>query len=86
MVIASLFLALNVATYQSQHRDVIYSGVSMMGVDLSQMTPEEAKTALTEALPFAKADDHLYRSEYRSNLVQIGQRVGRHGGCGPHGG
>ncbi|MBP6806587.1 MAG: peptidoglycan binding domain-containing protein, partial [Chloroflexi bacterium] len=56
LVIVSLFLALNVATYQSQHRDVIYSGVSMMGVDLSQMTPEEAKTALTEALPFAKAE------------------------------
>lgn len=55
LVIVSLFLAFNVATYQNQHRDVIYSGVSMMGIDLSQMTPEEAKAALTQALPYTQA-------------------------------
>ncbi len=55
LVVVSLFLAFNVATYQNQHREVIYSGVSMMGIDLSQMTPEEAKAALSEALPYTQA-------------------------------
>jgi len=56
LVIITLILALNVATYQSQHRDRIYTGVSLLGVDLSQMTEAEAKAALHDALAYAQAD------------------------------
>ena len=56
LVIITLILALNVAGYQSQHRDRIYTGVSMLGVDLSQMTQDEAEAALRHALTYAQTD------------------------------
>ncbi|MCA9875293.1 MAG: VanW family protein [Anaerolineales bacterium] len=56
LVIVTLVLAFNVATYQSQHRDRIYTGVSLLGVDLSQMTEAEAKAALSSALAYAQED------------------------------
>ncbi|MBK8985016.1 MAG: VanW family protein [Chloroflexi bacterium] len=57
LVIATLVLAVNVAAYQSQHHNRIYTGVSVMGVDLSQMTLEEAQAALAQALPYAQAEN-----------------------------
>ncbi len=56
LVIVTLVLALNVATYQSQHRDRIYTGVSLLGVDLSQMTTDEARAALMAAIPYAQEE------------------------------
>lgn len=52
LVILSLILAFTVATYQNQHKDRIYTGVSMMGIDLGGLTPEEAKTLLADAVPY----------------------------------
>lgn len=40
------------ANYQSQHSDRIFTGVSVMGVDLSGMNPNEAQTALETTFPY----------------------------------
>ncbi|MFO7678593.1 MAG: VanW family protein [Chloroflexota bacterium] len=53
LVILSLALAYTVSAYQNQHQERIYTGVSLMGIDLSGMTPAEAKAALAEAVPYA---------------------------------
>lgn len=39
-------------TYQRQHQDRIYTGVTVMAVDLSRMTRGEAAQALTDAFPY----------------------------------
>ncbi|MCZ7668110.1 MAG: hypothetical protein M5U34_13405 [Chloroflexi bacterium] len=39
LVIVSLILAFIVSAYQNQHNERIYTGVNMMGVDLSGLTP-----------------------------------------------
>jgi vancomycin resistance protein YoaR len=57
LVVFTLVLAVNVAAYQSQHNNRIYTGVSVMGVDLSGLTADEARAALAEA--FAYSQDEL---------------------------
>lgn len=53
-VILSLILAFIVSTYQFRHNGRIYTGVSVWGVDLSQMTPEEAGEALRNVFPYTQ--------------------------------
>ncbi len=53
LVIVSLILAFIVSAYQNQHNERIYTGVNMMGVDLSGLTPAEARSLLADAMPYA---------------------------------
>lgn len=50
-----LIIALSVfyVNYNSQHNGRIFPGVSIMGVDVSDMSPEEAQLALSDAFPYA---------------------------------
>jgi vancomycin resistance protein YoaR len=41
-------------SYQAQHSDRVFTGVSVWGVDLSQLTREEARTALATTIPDAQ--------------------------------
>lgn len=50
LLLLSTTLAL--ANYQSQHQERIFTGISVLGVDLSKMTPAEAELALTEAIAY----------------------------------
>ncbi len=56
LVILAIFLAITVSNYQSQHDGRIYTGVSLLGVDLSQMTQAEAQAALATALAAAETE------------------------------
>jgi vancomycin resistance protein YoaR len=56
LVILSLVLAYTISSYKSQHADRIYTGVTMMGIDLGGMTPAEAKTALADAVPYTNEE------------------------------
>ena len=56
LVILSMVLAYTISTYKSQHTDRIYTGVTMFGIDLGGMTPEEAKTALANAVPYTNEE------------------------------
>lgn len=47
-VVAVLIFALIVGQYRGRHDGRIYTGVSVMGIDMSQMTPQEAQAALTD--------------------------------------
>ena len=55
-VVATLVLAFIVTTYQNQHNDRIYTGISIWGVDLSQMKPEEAQQALAATVPYPQEE------------------------------
>ncbi len=66
IVVIALVLAFTVATYQSRHNGRIYSGVSVAGIDLSQMTPEEAKAQLTAVFPYAR-EEAIILSDPSSN-------------------
>src|SRR5690606_14158511 len=50
LLLLSTTLAL--ANYQSQHQERIFTGISVLGVDLSKMTPAEAELALSEAVAY----------------------------------
>lgn len=52
--VLALILAYGVSRYQAKHAGLIYSGVSVGDVDLSQMTPAEAKAALAGAFPYVQ--------------------------------
>ena len=54
VILITLLLAYTITTYQSQHRQRIYTGISVWGVDLSQMEPTEAQTTLKNAFPYAQ--------------------------------
>lgn len=51
-VAAVLLFAVIVGQYRGQHDGRIYTGVSVMGLDLSRMTPQEAQAALADAVPY----------------------------------
>lgn len=55
-VIVSVILALVMTSYQQQHTDKIYTGVTVWGRDLSQLTQAEAQVVLTQAFPYATAN------------------------------
>ncbi len=54
-VIATLVFAAAVSTYRGRHDGRIYTGVSVLGVDLSGMAPDEAQAALSDAVPYPQA-------------------------------
>lgn len=60
LVVLSLILAFTVTTYQSRHRDRVYSGVSVWGIDLSGLSPTEAQAALAGAFPYAQEETIVF--------------------------
>lgn len=56
LVILSMVLAYTVSSYKSDHADRIYTGITMLGIDLSGMTPAEAQTALAAAVPYTNEE------------------------------
>lgn len=53
LAVASMLLATALALYENRHRERVFTGVSVMGVDLSGMTPDEATAALAGALSYS---------------------------------
>ena len=51
-VVMALIFAVGVSLYRARHDGRIYTGVTVLGVDLSRMTPDEAQTALAQAIPY----------------------------------
>ena len=51
-----MILAYNISMHKSQHTDRIYTGVTMLGIDLSGLTPDEAKTVLADAVPYTNEE------------------------------
>ena len=49
--VVALATAVIITNYQNQHQNAIFTGVSVSGIDLSQMTREEATTALSGLYP-----------------------------------
>jgi vancomycin resistance protein YoaR len=56
LVILSMILAYTVSSYKSEHTNRIFTGVTMMGIDLGGMTPDEAKIALADAVPYTNEE------------------------------
>ena len=56
LVILSMVLAYTVSSYKSQHTERIYTGISMLGIDLGGMTQDEAKTVLANAVPYTNEE------------------------------
>jgi vancomycin resistance protein YoaR len=52
LVLATIGLAVLLGLYDMRHEGQIYTGVSVWGVDLSQMNPSEAETTLAGAFPY----------------------------------
>ncbi|MBK7219087.1 MAG: VanW family protein [Candidatus Promineofilum sp.] len=50
-----LVLGLGLSAYRAQHSGRVYTGVTVQGLDLSEMTVDEAQAALAGALPYAGA-------------------------------
>ncbi len=50
-----LVLALAMSAYRAQHSGRIYTGVTVQGIDVSEMTVQEATAALAGALPYTAA-------------------------------
>jgi vancomycin resistance protein YoaR len=53
-VAAVLLFALIVGQYRGQHDGRIYTGVSVMGIDLSRLTPQEAEAVLVDTIPYVQ--------------------------------
>ncbi|MCP4423456.1 MAG: hypothetical protein GY803_03090 [Chloroflexi bacterium] len=51
-VIATLIFAVMASLYRARHDGRIYTGVSVLGVDLSGLSPDEAEAALAGAVPY----------------------------------
>ncbi|MBE2222846.1 MAG: VanW family protein [Anaerolineae bacterium] len=56
LVILSMVFAYTVSRYKNQHADRIYTGVTMLGIDLGGMTPDEAKAILADAVPYTNEE------------------------------
>ncbi len=77
LVLLSLTLAVTVTGYQTRHADRIYTGVSIGGVDLSQMTLPEAQQAVATAFPYAQEQaitlsDATTGEVWRLSLADLG--------------
>jgi vancomycin resistance protein YoaR len=57
IVVITLSLALMVTAYEARHVDRVYTGVTMWGVDLSQMTRDEALAAVARLSPSGSQED-----------------------------
>ncbi|MCP5095333.1 MAG: hypothetical protein GY943_07270 [Chloroflexi bacterium] len=56
LIIATLILAFVVASYQNRHSERIYTGVSIAGIDVSELNQAEAATALTTQIGSAQSN------------------------------
>ena len=75
-----LALGLGLSAYRAQHSGRVYTGVTVQGLDLGQMTVEEAQGALAGALPYAGAAtvtlvDPATDDEWPFAPAQLGIRV-----------
>ncbi len=52
--LATLAFVIILSVYRGQHDGRVYTGVTVMGVDLSGMSPDEAQAALTKAVPYLR--------------------------------
>ena len=59
-VVLVLITAVLIANYQSQHNGRIYTGVNIWGIDLSQMTTEQAEQTLLANLPHAQEETFTF--------------------------
>jgi vancomycin resistance protein YoaR len=55
-VLISLFAALAIITYQYQHQDRIFTGISVWGTDLSGLGRAEAEQVVTGSFPYSAED------------------------------
>ena len=53
LTLLAVLLALGLTAYRARYSGRVYTGVSVAGIDLSEMTVEEAQAALSAALPYA---------------------------------
>ena len=53
LTLLAMLLALGLTAYRARYSGRVYTGVSVAGVDLSEMTAAEAEAALSGALPYA---------------------------------
>jgi vancomycin resistance protein YoaR len=56
IVIFSILLALVVTSYQKNHADRVFTGVSVWDIDLSGMTQQEAQRTLSAAFPYPREE------------------------------
>ncbi|VAW32136.1 Vancomycin B-type resistance protein VanW, partial [hydrothermal vent metagenome] len=69
-------LAIGLVSYQSQHDGRIFTGISVMGVDLSQMEMAEAETALSQNFSYASEQiifvDPATNQEFAKTPAELG--------------
>ena len=53
-------LAILLVSYQSQHNGRIFTGISVMGIDLSRMELVEAETALSQSLSYPNSEQIVF--------------------------
>jgi len=75
-----LALAVGMSVYRAQHSGRVYTGVTVQGLDLGEMTVAEAEAALAGALPYAGAAtvtlvDPATGQEWPYTPAQLGIRV-----------
>ncbi|MFW6184009.1 MAG: hypothetical protein ACOC8X_09450, partial [Chloroflexota bacterium] len=76
LILAGAFI---IASYESRHDGLIYSGVQVAGVDVSQMAPDEAQGILAGYFPQSAERTVVLRDpgseqEWTYSLVELGIR------------
>lgn len=77
VVLLSITLALVVLTYQFAHRERIFTGVTVWGIDFSGLSRSQAERAINNAFPHAVDDaiiavDPLTGDEWNYSLAEMG--------------
>ena len=74
-----LFVALAIVLvgYQSKHNARIFTGISVMGVDLSGMELAEAETALTQSFSYTSSEQIVFvdpetQQQYAKTPAELG--------------
>lgn len=79
LTLVVLLLALGLSAYRAQHSGRIYTGVTVQGIDVSEMTVDEATAALGRALPYSAATvtlvDPATGQEWTFNPRQLGIQI-----------
>ncbi len=55
LALVVLLLATGMALYRASHSGRVYTGVTIQGIDVGGLTPEEAATALRDAAPYSSS-------------------------------
>ena len=55
-VLISIFAALAIISYQYQHQERIFTGISVWGTDLGRLSREEAEQVMVESFPYSSGD------------------------------